>query len=290
MARFDKSSTKRPKQDAAVAASRSAKRSTAPSIEDTMFFPRLRRHAKWMFVFLAVALGGGFVLFGVGAGGTGVGDILRGGGGSSGVPSVSNAQKKTEKNPKDVAAWRELSTALQTDGQTDQAIAAQKQVVVLAPKEPTRSASSQASISPSRPQAARRPAGVQLRVAYRAPAGLPRLARRVHRPVARRRQDQLRDQRAGLGGDPDPRRRRTGCVRPGGRRVQEDRRAPARRPERPARARPGGPAGGRHGNGDRRLHGLPQARPGRPERVDREAAAEAAETDIGVVGIDSPAG
>ncbi len=135
MARFDKSSTKRPKQDAAVAASRGAKRSTAPSIEDTMFFPRLRRHAKWMFVFLAVALGGGFVLFGVGAGGTGVGDILRGGGGSSGVPSISSAQKKTEKNPKDVEAWRELSTALQTDGQTDKAIAAQKQVVVLAPND-----------------------------------------------------------------------------------------------------------------------------------------------------------
>jgi len=45
MARFDKSSTKRPKQDAAVAATRGPKRSTAPSIEDTMFFPRLRRHA-----------------------------------------------------------------------------------------------------------------------------------------------------------------------------------------------------------------------------------------------------
>ena len=135
MARFDKSSTKRPQQDAAVAATRRAKKSTAPSIEDTMFFPRLRRHAKWMFVFLAVALGGGFVLFGVGAGGTGVGDILRGGGGSSGVPSISSAQKKTEQNPKDVQAWRDLSTALQTDGQTDRAIVAQKQVVVLAPKD-----------------------------------------------------------------------------------------------------------------------------------------------------------
>jgi len=100
-----------------------------------MFFPRLRRHAKWMFVFLAVALGGGFVLFGVGAGGTGVGDLFRGNGGTSGVPSVSNAQKKTEQNPKDVEAWRELSTALQTDGQTDKAIDAQKQVVVLAPKD-----------------------------------------------------------------------------------------------------------------------------------------------------------
>jgi tetratricopeptide (TPR) repeat protein len=135
MARFDKSSTKRPKQDAAVASTRTAKRSTAPSIEDTMFFPRLRRHAKWMFVFLAVALGGGFVLFGVGAGGTGVGDILRGGGATSGVPSISSSEEKTEKDPKNVQAWADLSTALQADGQTDKAIAAQKQVVVLTPKD-----------------------------------------------------------------------------------------------------------------------------------------------------------
>jgi tetratricopeptide (TPR) repeat protein len=135
MARFDKSSTKRPKQNAAVAAARTPKRSTAPSIEDTMFFPRLRRHAKWMFVFLAVALGGGFVLFGVGAGGTGVGDILRGGGSSSGVPSISESRKKTQENPKNLQAWRDLSTALQTDGQTDEAIAAQEQVVALAPKD-----------------------------------------------------------------------------------------------------------------------------------------------------------
>jgi tetratricopeptide (TPR) repeat protein len=136
MARFDKSSTKRPKQDAAVASSRRVKRSTAPSIEDTMFFPRLRRHAKWMFVFLAVALGGGFVLFGVGtSGGTGVGDLLRGGGSSSGVPSISEAQKRTAADPKNVQAWRDLSTALQTDGQTDKAAEAQRQVVVLAPKD-----------------------------------------------------------------------------------------------------------------------------------------------------------
>ena len=134
MARFDKSSTKSPQQDAALAASRRAKRSTAPSIEDTMFFPRLRRHAKWMFVFLAVALGGGFVLFGVGAGGTGVGDIFRGAGGSS-RPSLSSAQKKTEENPKDLEAWRELSTAYQADNKTDEAIEAQKTVVVLAPKD-----------------------------------------------------------------------------------------------------------------------------------------------------------
>lgn len=87
-----------------------------------------------MFVFLAVALGGGFVLFGVGAGGTGVGDIFRGAGGSSG-PSVSDAQENTEKNPKSVEAWRELSTAYQADNKTDEAIEAQRTVVVLAPKD-----------------------------------------------------------------------------------------------------------------------------------------------------------
>ena len=134
MARFDKSSTKGAQKDAALAANRRAKKTTAPSIEDTMFFPRLRRHAKWMFVFLAVALGGGFVLFGVGAGGTGVGDILRGGGGSSG-PSVSSAREKTEESPNDVEAWRALSTALQADSKTDEAIEAQKTVVALAPKD-----------------------------------------------------------------------------------------------------------------------------------------------------------
>jgi tetratricopeptide (TPR) repeat protein len=134
MARFDKSGTKRPKQNAAVAA-RGPKRSTAPAIEDTMFFPRLRRHAKWMFVFLAIALGGGFVIFGVGAGGTGVGDILRGGGSSSGIPSVSSATKKTQEHPKNVQAWRDLSTALQTNGKTDEAITAQQRVVALAPKD-----------------------------------------------------------------------------------------------------------------------------------------------------------
>ena len=147
-----------------------------------MFFPRLRRHAKWMFVFLAVALGGGFVLFGVGAGGTGVGDILRGGGGSSGVPSISSAQKKTEENPKSVEAWRELSTALQTDGQTDEAIAAQKRVVVLAPKDADALRElAGLYLAQAGPQAAGRAAGADPhRLPGRGP-GLPRPADHVRR-------------------------------------------------------------------------------------------------------------
>ena len=87
MARFEKSRPKSAKPHAAVAARPRA--STAPSIEDTMFFPRLRRHAKWMFVLLALVFGLGFVVFGVGAGGTGIGDIFRDQGGTSSGQSVS---------------------------------------------------------------------------------------------------------------------------------------------------------------------------------------------------------
>ena len=48
------------------------------SYEDEMFFVRLRRHAKWMFVFLALVFGLGFVIFGIGSDqGTGVGDLFR---------------------------------------------------------------------------------------------------------------------------------------------------------------------------------------------------------------------
>ncbi len=100
-----------------------------------MFFPRLRRHAKWVFLFLAVAFGLGFVGFGVGAGGIGFGDVLRGTGGSSGVPSASDAQKRIDENPKDAQAFRDLATALQTDEKTDAAIEALESFVALRPKD-----------------------------------------------------------------------------------------------------------------------------------------------------------
>jgi tetratricopeptide (TPR) repeat protein len=134
MARYDKSRPKRPKQNAAVAPTR-PRASTAPSIEDTMFFPRLRRHAKWMFVLLAVFMGLGFVLFGVGAGGVGVGDIFRGSGGTT--QSISDAQDETEKNPTDPQAWRDLATAHETEGELAEAIAALDTAVQLDPKDPT---------------------------------------------------------------------------------------------------------------------------------------------------------
>jgi tetratricopeptide (TPR) repeat protein len=104
------------------------------AIEDTMFFPRLRRHAKWMFLLLALAFALGFIGFGVGAGGVGVGDILSGSGGGSGVPSVSEAQKKVFENPKDAKAFRDLANAYQAKGDTAGAIDALESYSGLKPR------------------------------------------------------------------------------------------------------------------------------------------------------------
>ena len=103
-------------------------------MEDQLFFPRLRRHAKWMFVFLALIFGFGFVLFGIGAGGRARRHPARLGWRSGDTPSVSEARKADE-NPNDAAAWRELATALQTQGDTDEAIQAVTRYADLKPKD-----------------------------------------------------------------------------------------------------------------------------------------------------------
>jgi tetratricopeptide (TPR) repeat protein len=102
-------------------------------IEDTMFFPRLRRQAKWVFLFLALVFAVGFVGFGVGAGGIGLGNILNGAT-QDGVPSVSDAEKRVSENPRDPQAFRELATAQQAQGNTDEAIEALENLVRLRPK------------------------------------------------------------------------------------------------------------------------------------------------------------
>jgi cytochrome c-type biogenesis protein CcmH/NrfG len=101
-----------------------------------MFFPRMRRHAKWMFVLLALVFGLGFVLFGVGAGGVGIGELLRGDGGSSGdSASVEDARKRTEENPKDAQAWRDLASAYQVDNKTSESVTALERYTELQPKD-----------------------------------------------------------------------------------------------------------------------------------------------------------
>jgi len=99
-----------------------------------MFFPKLRRQAKWVFVLLALCFAVGFVVFGVGSGGgLGLNDIFNGSGSSTGGPSVKDAQKKIDKG--DLAAYKELADAYRQDGKVDQAIAAGEQYLRVRPKD-----------------------------------------------------------------------------------------------------------------------------------------------------------
>lgn len=99
-----------------------------------MFFPKLRRQAKWMFVFLALTFGIGFVAFGVGSGGGGIGDIFQGlGQSSSGGPSVKNAEKKIKKG--DPTGYKDLAEAYRADNKPDKTIAAGEQYVRARPKD-----------------------------------------------------------------------------------------------------------------------------------------------------------
>lgn len=114
------------------------RRSGGPArIEDTMFFPRLRRHAKWMFVLLALVFGLGFVVFGVGAGGIGVGDLFknRGTASRSDTPSVKEARQEIAARPKVAKGYRDLATALQADGKGDEAIESLQRYTELKPKD-----------------------------------------------------------------------------------------------------------------------------------------------------------
>jgi tetratricopeptide (TPR) repeat protein len=99
----------------------------------------LRAHAKWVFVFLAVVFMVSFVIFGVGSGSTGIGDVLQNffSRSSSSGPSISKLQTKTRENPKDAKSWRDLSTALQTKNRPDEAITALTRYTDLKPKDQT---------------------------------------------------------------------------------------------------------------------------------------------------------
>jgi tetratricopeptide (TPR) repeat protein len=134
MARADRRGVRSSKANAGFRGTSAHERA---AIEDTLFFTRLRRHAKWMFVFLALVFGLGFVVFGIGSDqGTGIGDLLRdSGGASSDSVSVSDARERVEKNPKSADAYRTLATSLEEDGQADEAIVALNRYLTLEKKD-----------------------------------------------------------------------------------------------------------------------------------------------------------
>jgi tetratricopeptide (TPR) repeat protein len=127
---------RRPRRQTQVRAK--PKRPERPAYEQTMFFPRLIRQAKWAFVFLALVFGLGFVIFGVGANipGTGFGDILQGNqGATNGGPSVGEARDKVEDEPTNAVAHQELGQALVGEGKHDEAISAYERYIDLRPKD-----------------------------------------------------------------------------------------------------------------------------------------------------------
>jgi tetratricopeptide (TPR) repeat protein len=118
MSRADRRRQQRTRPDAALPQRHSG--GGGAIVDDTLFFQRLRVHAKWMFLLLAILFAGTFVLFGVGSNVQGgIVDVFQRGGSG---PDVGDAREKVQENPQNAEAQRELATALQADGRSEESI------------------------------------------------------------------------------------------------------------------------------------------------------------------------
>jgi cytochrome c-type biogenesis protein CcmH/NrfG len=137
-----------------------------------MFFMRLRRSTKPVFIFLALVFALSFVFLGVGSGSAGIGDLLRGNfhffGGGSSATSVSKAQERIKKNPKNASAYRDLARAYEAKNQTDNAITALGGYLRLRPKDVS-VLSEQAGLYLTKAEAARQQAIAAQAAAQNAP-------------------------------------------------------------------------------------------------------------------------
>ncbi len=103
-----------------------------------MFFPKLRRRAKWVFLFLAIAFAFSFVFFGVGAGGSGIGDYISdlfNRQPATGTPALDDAQEAAAAKPNDPQAQLDLARAAQAEGEIAIAVAAYEQYLTIRPKD-----------------------------------------------------------------------------------------------------------------------------------------------------------
>jgi cytochrome c-type biogenesis protein CcmH/NrfG len=100
---------------------------SAPSWEEQLFFSRLRRHAKVIYVLLALVFVFSFVLLGVGSGSNGISDALQNffgqNSGSSLGSQINDKQKAVERQPKDVNLYLDLAGLYQSDNQEAKALA-----------------------------------------------------------------------------------------------------------------------------------------------------------------------
>ena len=128
---------RRPAANARSAAVAAPKRQKPPEWQEQLFFQRLRNHAKWAYVFLAISFVLGFVLLGVGSGSTGISDVLGNmfSSSSSSGTSISKLQKKVDQAPQNAKAWRDLATALEQKQRTQDAVNALERYTALRPKD-----------------------------------------------------------------------------------------------------------------------------------------------------------
>jgi len=104
-----------------------------------MFFPKLRRRAKWVFLLLAIMFAGGFLFFGVGAGGSGIGDyvsdLLNRPVAGNDTPSLEDAREAVAEKPNDAEARLDLARAAQAEGEIEEAITAFERYRTMRPEE-----------------------------------------------------------------------------------------------------------------------------------------------------------
>ncbi len=112
-----------------------SRRKAEKTLEDELFFTRLRGHAKWAFALLAVVFAGSFVFLGVGSGNAGLSDVFSNVFGGGSAPSIEKLQEKVAERPRDKAALTDLAQALERDGRTDEAIAAYQAYLTARPKD-----------------------------------------------------------------------------------------------------------------------------------------------------------
>jgi cytochrome c-type biogenesis protein CcmH/NrfG len=110
----------------------------APAWEEQLFFSRLRRHAKVIYVLLALVFVFSFVLLGVGSGSNGISDALQSffgqNSGTSIGSQIDDKQKAVERHPQDVNLYLDLAGLYQSDNQEAKALATLRKAQKVEPK------------------------------------------------------------------------------------------------------------------------------------------------------------
>lgn len=118
-----------------VAEPKRARRKAEKTLEDELFFTRLRGHAKWAFALLAIVFAGSFVFLGVGSGNAGLGDVFSNVFTGGSAPSIDELQEKLAESPRDKAVLTDLAQALERDARYPEAIAAYRTYLATRPKD-----------------------------------------------------------------------------------------------------------------------------------------------------------